>query len=502
MSSRKVGVLRHDSGLDDAFEGALERLGIERVRFSVLGPEQQRSALAEAVYASVKALDVRHKWVLEAARFSDSSLKEYSLGEIEQHHKLVHALIALVCLGESSCVRPLVAYLSFPEARWSLLIEPVLKAVSPERVPSFHGGLRQPRALQRWRSWAVTLPAAPLARTANRATVCSSANVKWDASFHCDFADPLSLIVGPDWSFGVGKAFDSDKAAACARAFYEPLRAGLFQAFIVALDERLRTDDDLAASGADTVASCIRDEVHELGARDELLTTWKRASADLAPRTNIVMFHVLNPAGADRRFAAGFVTRLVGTVRSAERQLLMGLLRREVDLGFTYRLLRACDHGHSLSPSIRLVLADASPLIARLVALSLRRALMDDTHNLCLLTNEKSDARNSLIRVVAKRRTLLERELGQLALLTEAGGPSANRIGELAAEILLRRASIDRNGDLWQLHTVEYLSKWIAALSASGHSAALRRRLAAGRSALRRTVGVLARRALARAKTA
>src|ERR1051326_1489392 len=117
-----------------AFYRSLKSLEIEPTRFRALPLRQRRLALCEAIYQTAKQVSINIKWYEDRSDLQSKKLWDYSPDDIAQHQTIVDALIALVCLGESGFVRPLITYLSFPEPRWSILIDSLLRAISYEGI--------------------------------------------------------------------------------------------------------------------------------------------------------------------------------------------------------------------------------------------------------------------------------------------------------------------------------------------------------------------------------
>jgi hypothetical protein len=457
-------VSRRDVTVDEALDSALEQLGIQRVRFIALGPEQMRLALCEAIFASVKELDAAANWALSAAHFGGKTLADFSLEEIDQHFKLVHALIALACLGESAYVRPLTTYLSFPEPRWSLLIEPVLRALADGKRSSMQHGLRSPGVLRRWRKWAAGLPLSPALPTAIYHRQGAS-DVHWDVTFRHDSLDSLWLVSGNQWRDERSEFFDADQARTCARTFFKDLDSSRFDSFVTALNAYLVSSDEVTFASCETIAACIRDRVTQLDARAALLENWNTTFKSLSPRTHFLLFHVLKPARGDIRLATYLANALVPDVPADERLAVLGVIRQKPGLDVATLVLRACSDRTSISSSTRDVLKDVEPLVSRLVSISLRRALTDDTHNLCLLANEDASGREELGATISIQRRRLERYFRQIGELSESPEQWPRTVALVVTELLQGRGGADKSADEWRVQTRTYLGRWVAVLN-------------------------------------
>lgn len=112
-------------GIDDNIRGifyeALEVLGINDVRYSHMPFSLRKKTLGFDIY-KLASEEMKFSYIQDD-QFNHKDLFEYSQEEFESHNQIIHACIALVCLGNNEYAKPLLGYLDFPETRWTIKID-------------------------------------------------------------------------------------------------------------------------------------------------------------------------------------------------------------------------------------------------------------------------------------------------------------------------------------------------------------------------------------------
>lgn len=145
-----------------AFSRSLENLGIDSNRYRGLPRAQRRLALCEAINSTARKLLPSFEPLRETGFLPSRKPEDFSPEQLRSHKTFVDAAIALACLGENSVVRHLINYLSFPEPRWRMVIEPVLRSLC-QRPPKGSLAYQIPskRQVEAWCEWALMRSAAP-----------------------------------------------------------------------------------------------------------------------------------------------------------------------------------------------------------------------------------------------------------------------------------------------------------------------------------------------------
>jgi hypothetical protein len=450
-----------DEVLAAALDGALEQLSIQRTRFSALGPDACRLAISEAVWQSVRDLNVGANWPLQSVHFSGKTTADFTIQEIQQHYRLLNALVALVCLGDSSYIRPLVTYLSFPEPRWSLIIEPVLRALSRNTPPSVER-LRSALALQFWRRWAAHLSASA---TLRRVRLRGSHDHEAECNFATrkDSLDSLWLVSSHVWLEEEGYYFRPEQARSC-RGFQKLLIEHNYEGFLDSLNAQLEGNDLIAYANCDTLISELRDVLNSTS-RAALLSVWSDAATSkrITPRTSAIMCRILKREGNVAALARQVTDWHLGANAGAsQRRAVQFVFSHDTKLKAIFDVL---DSFHSQpDENTQRVFDDLLPIVQHLVATGFRQALLIDTQNLCLLANESASGWRRLSAGVGRMRADFDRDVQRLATLHESRFEFTRGVGKSCASLLLQRRTADPSGDAWKNQTRTYLGRWSAVL--------------------------------------
>jgi hypothetical protein len=143
--------------ISTAFARSLDNLGINSSRYQGLPRTQRKLALCEAIQSTTMKLLPDFEPLRETGLLSQRRLEDFSPEQVFSHRVFLDANIALACLGETAVIRYLINYLSFPEPRWRILIEPVLRSLC-RQPPRGHLGYHLPKRQQvlAWCEWALT----------------------------------------------------------------------------------------------------------------------------------------------------------------------------------------------------------------------------------------------------------------------------------------------------------------------------------------------------------
>lgn len=137
-----------DKNLKDLFYESLDVLGISYERYGHMPYSLRKKTIAFDIYKQIS--DELKTGGLADERFYEKDIYIISDEELENHYKIIHACIALVCLGNNQYIKPLLGYLDFPEWRWTakidFLLSKLVKQDKDFRIPTFRNKIH-------WQKW-------------------------------------------------------------------------------------------------------------------------------------------------------------------------------------------------------------------------------------------------------------------------------------------------------------------------------------------------------------
>jgi hypothetical protein len=141
--------------IEDMLRNSLKSLGIESARFASLPPAQRRLALADTLIGIASELTSTLKWVTARAGLADQRIEDLDAREVDMHRAMLDCLISLCCIGETSFLTSLVPYLHFPDPRWSIGVDALLRSLVYGKADPRYS---VPNATQRrhWAAWCIT----------------------------------------------------------------------------------------------------------------------------------------------------------------------------------------------------------------------------------------------------------------------------------------------------------------------------------------------------------
>ncbi len=465
MKPREKAVMEPVDIVAEALDRSLMNLGIEPSRFRSLPLMQRRLAIKEAVFntASQKLRDL--DWLEERSGFHESRLADFSHSEILQHQASVDALVAMVCLGEMRYAQPLVTYMSFPEPRWRILIEPVLRAISEQTVSEPVYRLPSLAEVRKWRLWTASESTqSGLSDYSERLMERMGARVVGQREaprrVHRNYYQPAKsrTIVAHRWRY-----FDSALADYCASLLYPEIRSASFDRFLELLDGLLR--DNPQAAHTDTLSACIRDGIAESGvslARFRWHVLSQVSTEAIQPQTWMTIFDALKRSVEDRRWANAIARKIAG--EDISRQLLILLsdaLICSVRDSYVFRTVLLIDNLDSWSSAALPVAEHLKPRIWKTLLGWLERILGWETESLCVLGSEDPENRDHLAALLAARfrknsdsMRRVERTMGSADAAFSEFGTKLVTMRRMRSK-LARTFSEDPNVDIHSL-TVEY----------------------------------------------
>jgi hypothetical protein len=276
-----------------AFKRSLEDLGIEPVRFHAIPPQQRKLAIREAIYNITGQKITEIDFLLDRSDFQSKQLGDFSPEQIRQHKTVIDALIAMVCLGDTTFIRPLITYLSFPEPRWPIFIEPVLRAVLKK---SIHGPIyRLPTEEERfkWRIWALKQITKTTLEDYSPILLSQIGDeeIRWDHFSSSDSSDSSWLVLKDDIFKPKSKYYNYSDANFCTYNLFPSLKNHNFTVFVKLLDNFIKENPN--KTNYDTISACIKDTISELDLSSKSLKNNYLNVIDdkeLSPMTFVVLF--------------------------------------------------------------------------------------------------------------------------------------------------------------------------------------------------------------------
>src|SRR5579859_1274793 len=131
--------------LHECFTDALNSLGVSYSRYINLPFHIRKTSLSFDVHKLVaESLENAN---IDQIDFSTIEIYDLSEDEIDSHLRILNASFVLTCLGHRAYVKRLVSYLDFPEARWKIKIDYLLKLLLGKKnieinIPSYKESLK------------------------------------------------------------------------------------------------------------------------------------------------------------------------------------------------------------------------------------------------------------------------------------------------------------------------------------------------------------------------
>ena len=431
-----------------AFYRSLKSLEIEPTRFRALPLRQRRLALCEAIYQTAKQVSINIKWYEDRSDLQSKKLWDYSPDDIAQHQTIVDALIALVCLGESGFVRPLITYLSFPEPRWSILIDSLLRAISYEGIRGSTFRLPNEPERRRWRKWALEHAEFPSLRDYSYMLLSDigSEEVKWSV----DTSDPAtssSLRVRNEFLETDWKYYDEEQAQYCDRFLHQSLKAYDYGRFTELIDHFVSHKPH--EGNFNTLVACISDSVAELKLPKSVLTqNWLALISDreVSSRTAVIMYQILVYPKTDRALARAFGKRLFSDeIDLYTLTAVADILTQSQSPNSIYRITKTLSDIHQFPESVRERFLELSPTISMIFFLWVNNLSSRELESICILGSEKPERRSPLVELLRRNFESNDNVLLHLLVLERSPNPDCQKIAEQIRQFLEFRKPLERD---------------------------------------------------------
>lgn len=425
-----------------ALHGAMERLGIESARFRAMPSSQRRLALCEAIYRTASKGTVGSSWIKERAELGQTPIERFSPEQIQQHRIVVDALTALVCLGESTFVRSLVSYLSFPEPRWSITIDSVLRAVvfgesdPPYRLPNQTN-------LCEWRQWAVKQRLQPKMSNFSEylITQMGAEEETWHERTSRDASGVTWLAlarpnVAPAWH-----CFSEPQAYFCAHSLYPALDESDARRLVGALDAYLK--EHLHAKNFGTLVACLSDELpHRRLRLDDLTTYCLSATHDrsISPTCAVLVYQAVSAGRGNKELTRSFADALFGSQGSRRlRRIATFFLEDSSTTRAIHSIAWTFRRTERFPDRVARALDELAPRATGMIFRWLSRLFATEVESACLVGLETPAARSTLISWATHRFKRHDKALLHLSYLCDSSDASYRKIGTQVGELYKRR---------------------------------------------------------------
>lgn len=388
-----------------AFTRSLKSLEIEPARFRALPLRQRKLALFEAIYTTAKQVSCDLKWYEDRSDLQSKHLWDFTVDQIAQHQTIVDALIAFVCLGETSFIRPLVSYLSFPEPRWSILIDSVLRAVTLEPMRGSLFRIPNDGEIFAWRKWAIENP--ELQQSKDYSDILLS-DIGMDNVaknyFFTQIAYPAEtsfLINRNEFFQSDWKYFDEQQASFCRHALYPQLKSYEFDRFAQSIETFVL--ENPRESNFNTLLACTNDWISEFRLTKSMLKQdWLAliSRKGVSPRTGAILYQILVYPRRERKLAREFGKELLSATGANVYLLavITDILTQSQAATAIHRIAKAYSDIDNLPSQTRTTLFELGPMASTSINLWTKNLLSREIESLCILGGEKHPKRRGLLR--------------------------------------------------------------------------------------------------------
>ncbi len=422
--------------LSVAFARSLKSLEIEPGRYRTLPLRQRRLALCEAIYKTAKLASREIDWYADRSDLRSKQLWDFTPDQIAQHQILVDALIALVCLGESSFIRPLVTYLSFPEPRWAILIDSVLRAVTAGGIRG--STFRLPNEAERssWRKWAIDHTEVPRIRDYSEILLSDIGveDIKWRYRYVPDATEYSFLVARNEFLETDWKYYDEQQADFCTHVLYWPLKAYDYSSFAGSVEAFVKKNP--LEGNFTTLVACVNDWINELGLpKSTLKHDWLTlvSNKEVSSRTSAILFQILVYPKKDRVLARDFANHLLRdeagpyTADLHTLTAITDILTQSQSASSVYRVAKALSDIDELPRGSRDTLLGLDPMISMMFLLWISNLSSREIESLCILGAESPSLRHSLLDSIARTFRSNSQTLIKLGAFENSPNPSCQR---------------------------------------------------------------------------
>lgn len=439
MNEKTIHKSKSFEAISNAFDSSLQNLGIEITRFRAMPLEQRKLAFREAIIKIAGPKINEIDWLEDRSELHDKELWDFSPEQILNHQIIVNALIALVCLGEATYVRPLITYLSFPEKRWSILIEPVLKAVLKKSIQGPIYRLPNKSNLSKWHIWALNQSYEPYLEDYSMIllTKLGEEKVKWYHYQSNETSDSSWLVSKDEFKNSKWMYFNDYDANYCALRLYPELESNNFYKFIINLDEHIK--EHPFERNYDTLVSCIRDKMSESNLSNrKLKRCYLKAvqEKNISPLTIAITFRVFPSSTKNRRLANQVAKKMAGT--DSDRliiSIVSDLLTKSVNDKAVYRLVNFCSNIDEMSEMKKNLVFDLNPLISRHLNHWLSNLFFNESESLCLLGSEDQHNREDLFELLKDQFKKNDKSLLKLTQFQKSSDDKCQWLGNKFEEL-------------------------------------------------------------------
>jgi hypothetical protein len=423
-----------------AFHRSLKSLEIEPARFRALPLRQRKLAIFEAIYKTAKQVSAELDWYEDRSNLHEKKLWDFSISQIAQHQTVLDALIAFVCLGETSFIRPLVSYFAFPEPRWSILIDSVLRAITSDAMLGSVYRIPNREEVSAWRKWAIEQP--DLTKLKDFSEILLLDIGTEDVRRHYffkpnDLVETSFLINRNEFFQSDWKYFDERQAGFCTSSLYPKLKSYQFAQFAESIEGYIL--ENPGEGNFNTLVACTNDWISELRlAKSALKQEWLAclSDQDVSPRTGAVLYQILVYPRRDKKLASEFGEKMLGKESNIYVLAVVGdIMAQSQNTQAIYRIAKAYSEIDNLTDQSRNTLYGLSTLASITVTLWIENLFSREIESLCILGGERHPKKrkllvDSVVRILSSN----DQSLLKLRVFKHSANPSCQQFAKQIEE--------------------------------------------------------------------
>jgi hypothetical protein len=370
-------------------------------------------------------------WYLDRSELNAKKLWDFSPEQIRKHQTILDSLIALVCLGETSFIRPLVTYLSFPEPRWSITIDSVLRAISEDSMkgPLFRLPSESDKAM--WRRWAVSDfdPSGLNDFSTLLTSQIGVDDIRWHPESSSGF--PAALLINWDEFLAVSWKYFDEKQVRFCKKLYEPFREQKFSEVAESIDTFVSTNP--CEGNYNTIVTCLNDWMDEADlSRPAIKQHWilLAGKRKISPKAAAVLFQVLDYSRRDRKLAREFGKEMLGEDLNIHiLRCLTDILIQNRSASSIYRLAKTYSDIDECRDQTRFLLLDLAPMFTTTVIVWLGSMFSTELEDICILGAEAPPKRQHLLDSILKVVRVNNRAVMRLRVFENSTNPECQMLG-------------------------------------------------------------------------
>ncbi|MEO7211541.1 hypothetical protein [Mucilaginibacter sp.] len=291
-----------DTAVKELFNDSLDTMGLNYVKYSQLPLNLRGRTLSNDIFNEISN-DIE-QCNLSDEKFYEKEIYDFSENDLETHQKIVHACIALVCLGHNSYIKPLINYLDFPEIRWTIKIDYLLNTL----INSRNGTFKVPTHAEKinWQNLFISKTFYSNLKDISNIILTDDKKQRfnyYEYSYKFNFSNDLAPLSSIDFSKKISDDLE------CAEYYYlncySRLKRKDYNNFITFIDDSI---DDSKIPFINTIAKSVVDVFNDLDI-DFNVNFWKNKLIDekIGVLSSVFFYRIFNSFHSNKNLARDFV---------------------------------------------------------------------------------------------------------------------------------------------------------------------------------------------------